>query len=280
MRRARKLAEANRLRVGSWNVGSLTGKLRELVDAAIRRRVNIFCVQETRWAGQKAREVENTGFKLWYSGSAGTRNGVGVLIDKSLKDGVVDVRRKGDRIILVKLVVGKLVLNVVSAYAPQVGLDMSAKRHFWEDLEDVVRSVPSDEKLFIGGDLNGHVGTTNIGFEGVHGGFGYGDRNQEGKDILDFAVAYDLLVANTFFRKRQSHLVTFSSAQHSSQIDFVLTRRRDRRACLDCKVIPGECVVAQHKLVVVDFRFHARVMRYKGIKITRMKWWKLKWEAQ
>ena len=157
---------------------------------------------------------------------------------------------------------------------------MSAKRLFWEDLEDVVRSVPTDEKLFIGGDLNGHVGTTNIGFEGVHGGFGYGDRNQEGKDILDFAVAYDLLVANTFFRKRQSHLVTFSSAQHSSQIDFVLTRRRDRRACLDCKVIPGECVVAQHKLVVADFHFHARVMRDKGIKITRTKWWKLKGEAQ
>ena len=64
MRRARKLAEANRLRVGSWNVGSLTGKLRELMDAAIRRRVNILCVQETRWAGQKAREVENTGIQV------------------------------------------------------------------------------------------------------------------------------------------------------------------------------------------------------------------------
>ena len=136
------------------------------MDAAIRRRVNILCVQETRWAGQKAKEVENTGFKLWYSGSAGIRNGVGVLIDKSLKDGVVDVRRKGDRIILVKLVVGKLVLNIVSAYAPQAGLEMSAKRQFWEDLDDVVKSVPTDEKLFIGGDLNGHVGTTNIGFEG------------------------------------------------------------------------------------------------------------------
>ena len=46
------------------------------------------------------------------------RNGVGVLIDKSLKDDVVDVRRRGDRIILVKLVVVDLVLNVISAYAP------------------------------------------------------------------------------------------------------------------------------------------------------------------
>ena len=53
---------------------------------------------------------------------------MGVLIDKSLKDDVVDVRRRGDMIILVKLVVGDLVLNVISAYAPQVGHDESAKR--------------------------------------------------------------------------------------------------------------------------------------------------------
>ena len=44
-----------------------------------------------------------------------------------LKNGVVGVRRQGDRIILVKLVVGDMVLNVISAYAPQVGLDESAK---------------------------------------------------------------------------------------------------------------------------------------------------------
>lgn len=56
------------------------------------------------------------------------------------------------------------------------------------------------------------MGTTNTGFEGVHGGFGFGDRNQDGKDILDCAVVYDLLVANTLFSKRLSPLLTFSSA--------------------------------------------------------------------
>ena len=48
VRRVRKLAEPTRIRIGSWNVGSLTGKLGELVDAAIRRRVNILCVQKTK----------------------------------------------------------------------------------------------------------------------------------------------------------------------------------------------------------------------------------------
>ncbi|KAK1604803.1 hypothetical protein QYE76_028476 [Lolium multiflorum] len=229
--------------------------------------------------GQKAKEVEDTGFKLWYTGTTSNKNGVGILVNKSLRDGVVDVKRQGDRMILVKLVVGDLVLNVISAYAPQVGHNESTKREFWEGLEDLVRRVPIGEKLFIGGDLNGHVGTSNTGFERVHGGFGYGIRNQEGEDVLSFALAYDMVVANTLFRKRESHLVTFSSGLHSSQIDFVLSRREDRRACIDCKAIPGESVVPQHKLVVADFRFRIRVQRGKRAKVARTKWWKLKGEA-
>jgi hypothetical protein len=259
MRRVRKLAEPSRVRVGTWNIGTLTGKHREVVDTMIRRRVNILCVQETKWKGQKAKEVEDTGFKLWYTGNTSTKNGVVIVLDKSLKDGVVDIKRQGDRIILVKLLVGDLVFNVISAYAPQISLNESVKMQFWEELDALVSSVSISEKLFIGGDLNGHVDSTRVGFEGVHGGFGYGSRNQEGEGILNFALAYDLIVANTLFRKRVSLLVTFSSGQHCSQIDFILVRREDRHACLDCKVIPREYVVPQHKLVVVDFHFWVRL---------------------
>jgi exonuclease III len=106
-----------------------------------------------------------------------SRNGVGISIDKSLKNEVIAVRRQGDRIIMIKLIFGDLVLNVISAYAPQVGLSDDVKRQFWEDLEDMVRGVSSNEKLFIGGNLNGHVGTVRGGFERVHGGFGYGEQN-------------------------------------------------------------------------------------------------------
>jgi exonuclease III len=118
MRRVRKLVEPSRLRVGTWNVWSLTGKLREIVDTMIRRRVNILCVQETKWKGQKAKEVEDTSFKLWYTSITANKNGVSIVLDKSLKDRVVDIKRQGDMIILVKLLVGDLVFNVISAYAP------------------------------------------------------------------------------------------------------------------------------------------------------------------
>jgi hypothetical protein len=36
----------------------------------------------------------------------------------------------------------------------------------------------------LGGDLNGHVGSTRVGFNGVHGGFRYGIKNQEGESVL------------------------------------------------------------------------------------------------
>jgi hypothetical protein len=94
MRRIRKLAEPSRVCVGTCNIESLTGKLRELVDTMIRRRVNILCVHETKWKGQKAKEVEDTGFKLWYTGTTSTKNGVGNVLNKSLKDGVVDIKRQ------------------------------------------------------------------------------------------------------------------------------------------------------------------------------------------
>jgi hypothetical protein len=51
----------------------------------------------------------------------------------------------------IKMVVGDEVLNVVSAYAPQVGSDASSKQEFWEDSEEVVEHVPIGEKLVIGG---------------------------------------------------------------------------------------------------------------------------------
>jgi hypothetical protein len=52
------------------------------------------------------------------------------VLDKSLKDGVVDIKRQGDKIILVKLLVGDLVFNVISAYTPEIGLNKSIKRQF------------------------------------------------------------------------------------------------------------------------------------------------------
>jgi hypothetical protein len=100
---------------------------------------------------------------------------------QDLKDGADDIKQQGDMIILVKLLVGDLIFNVISAYVtPLKYVSMSVKRQFWKKLDMLVSSVPISKKLFIGGDLNWHIGSTRVDFDGVHGGFGYESRNQEG----------------------------------------------------------------------------------------------------
>ena len=42
---------------------------------------------------------------------------MGIIIDKSLKKEVVDVRRIGDRMILIKVVLGEETIDIISVYA-------------------------------------------------------------------------------------------------------------------------------------------------------------------
>lgn len=54
-------------RVGSWDVGTLTGKGRGFVDLMRRKRVEILCVQETKLKENNTKELGER-FKLYYSG--------------------------------------------------------------------------------------------------------------------------------------------------------------------------------------------------------------------
>ncbi|KAK3516233.1 hypothetical protein QTP70_006378 [Hemibagrus guttatus] len=114
------------LRIGTLNVGTMTGKGRELADMMERRKVDILCVQETRWKGSKARSI-GAGFKLFYYGVDSKRNGVGVVLKEEFVRNVLEVKRVSDRVMSLKLEIEGVMLNVVSGYAPQVGCELEEK---------------------------------------------------------------------------------------------------------------------------------------------------------
>ncbi|XP_022007321.1 craniofacial development protein 2-like [Helianthus annuus] len=264
------------LRVASWNVGTLSSKLLEVIDALKRRRVQIACLQETRWKGQRA--DERNGYKLLYFGSDGAKNGVGFLVSIELHKNVIEVTRHNDRIMVLRLVLGEQVVTVVCAYAPQAGLGDQEKREFWDCLDVVVRAIPREEKVFIGGNFNGHIGKDSDGFELVHGGFGFGDRNDPGRDLLDFATAHGLGIINSFFKKRESHLITFSSGGRNTQIDYLLMRQEDRRMWMNCQVLPRETAATQHHLLVADIALKVRLTEGERKTRPRTRWGNLKGE--
>ncbi|KAK3545284.1 hypothetical protein QTP70_003047 [Hemibagrus guttatus] len=251
-------------------------KGRELADVMERRKVDILCVQETRWKGSKARSI-GAGFKLFYYGVDSKRNGVGVVLKEEFVRNVLEVKRVSDRVMSLKLEIEGVMLNVVSGYAPQVGCELEEKERFWSELDEVMESIPTGERVVIGADFNGHVGEGNTGDEEVMGKFGVKERNLEGQMVVDFAKRMDMGVVNTYFQKREEHRVTYKSRGRSTQVDYILCRRGNLKEISDCKVVVGESVARQHRMVVCRMTF--MVCKTKRSKIEKKtKWWKLKKE--
>ena len=100
-----------------------------------------------------------------------------------------------------KLAYGNSILNVISAYAPQVGCQHEEKSQFYEHLEQIMRNIKQEEKILIGADLNGHVRRHRSGFEQEHGGHCFGYRKEEG-ELRCRQIRYNLGIENTFFQKQ------------------------------------------------------------------------------
>ena len=171
-----------KLKVATWNVGTMRGKGSEIVETLSRRHIDICCVQETRWRGGSARTIvgKDSRYKLFWQGNENGFGGVGILIAEKWITSVLSVDRVNPRIINIRLLIGKMIVNIYSAYAPQSGLSLEEKESFYCTLQDHALKVPDNEFLLIGGDFNGHVGSTTQGFENVHGNHGYGVRNPDG----------------------------------------------------------------------------------------------------
>ena len=241
----------------------MEAKSLELATELSRYRIHVACVQETRWNGQKAQGIEGYKFFLWYAGLDGKSSRVGILMYNDILKQVVEIRRCNDRIMLVRIVVGEEVISIVSAYEPQVELDEQVKREFWDNLGDLMRTILEDEKLFLGWDFNGHIGRQAENYYSVHEGFSFGARNESGEHLLEFALAKDLVIENSFFRKKEKHLITYNSGGHATQVDYCLVRKGDRTSCLDCKVVLGTRMPAQHRFLVLVFRMRRKIVKKK-----------------
>ena len=68
------------------------------------------------------------------------------------------------------------------------------------------------------------------------------------------STALDMVVCNTWFKKRNSRLITHSSGSCNTQIEYILVRNKDRKLVKDLKVIPSEEVASQHPIVVSDVK--------------------------
>ena len=92
------------------------------------------------------------------------------MLREKLAESVLEVKRVSDRLMTMKLEINGSILNIITAYAPQVNNSMEEKNDFWEDLDGLIESISKEERIVLGADLNGHVGEGNIADEEIMGG--------------------------------------------------------------------------------------------------------------
>ena len=204
----------------------MTGRGRELADLMEQRNVEILCLKEIEWKGIKAKNIGGE-CKLFYNGADERKNRIGIAVREELAESVLEVNRVSGRLMVMKLEVKGSILNIVSAYAPQVNNSMEEKSDLWEDLDGLIGSVTKEERIVLGADLNGHVSKGNIGDEEIMGRYGDGTRYKEGSMVVDFEKKMDLAIINIYFKKKHEQRVTYKSGRKSTQVDYVMCRRRN-----------------------------------------------------
>ena len=103
------------------------------------------------------------------------------MLSKDLKEDLISVSKRSDRVISIKLGVEETVVNIICAYAPHVGCTEEEKETFWEQMDQVLSATLDGERLIVGGYLNWNIWRTSEGIERVQGGWGMRDRNNEGE---------------------------------------------------------------------------------------------------
>ena len=76
------------------------------------------------------------------------------------------------------------------------------------------------------GDIDGHIGRHIDGSDGIHGWDGVGQRNMEGRMLLEFRLGKELCVSDTRLKREEKRKVTFRVGENETEIDFVLIKRR------------------------------------------------------
>ena len=139
-------------------------------------------------------------------------------------------------------------VNVVVGYAPTEPSDSENKRAFWHRLDSLVQRIPKKECLFVLMDANARTGEKIEGErtkdDGVLGGYGRDELNNNGKRLLNFATDNKLAVTNTFFSTRKGGIlhtydgVIGDRAGDFKRIDYIRTRQAYRPRVHNVEVHP------------------------------------------
>ena len=239
------------LKIGTWNVRTLyqPGKLENVIQEMQNMNLDILGIAETHWTEEgKIKQEKHT---MIYSGGENHRNGVGIVMKNSVSKSMIGFWTISERVIMIKLKAKPFNINIIQVYAPTQDHDDEEIEKFYQEIQNGIKYVKSDEIMCIMGDLNAKVGDEK--YQNIIGMHGLGQRNERGERLIQFCQENKLFVANTWFQHPVRKLYTWKSPGDISrnQIDYIMFNDRFRNCVKQAKTYPGADINSDHNPVVV-----------------------------
>ena len=118
------------------------------------------------------------------------RNGVALMVNKTVQNAVLGCNLKNDRMISVRFQGKPFNITVIQLYAPNSNAEEAEVERFY-DQQDLLELTPKKDVFFITGDWNAKVGSQET--PGVTGKFGLGIWNEAGQRLIGFCQENTLL---------------------------------------------------------------------------------------
>ncbi|XP_066943537.1 craniofacial development protein 2-like [Macrobrachium rosenbergii] len=240
------------LSIATYNVRALSEEIHlSSLETEIKNiSWNIIGISEMRRPDEKIRMLKS-GHLLYNSGKESKQNGVEFLINKNLQSNIEKFTATSDRIASVTLRISKRYrLTIIQVYAPTSVSSQGALDNFYDGLYTTINN--NKAHYIIMGDFNAKIGQGN---EDCVGKFGYGERNERGDDLINFSVAHDFKIMNTFFQKIENKRWTWRSPSHETrnETDYILVDRHyiDKNADVLNQVNVG----SDHRMIALKNRY-------------------------
>ena len=272
MKTTEKLKVAkNTLTVGTWNVQTLwtTGKLELLRNEMKRCRYDIVGISEVRWTGKG--ETSNRDF-IWSGEDEAHVRGVGLLLSDRTRKALVGYNPVNSRVITARFDAAPYKITVIHAYAPTMSSSDEDIVAFYSTLEDALAKVHKEGIIIITGDWNAKIGSDNTDWKSVMGRYGYGDRNERGERLLEFATIHSMYICNTRFEQKPQRKWTWASPDgvHKNMIDLILIQQRWKSSVINCRTFQSADICSDHSLVLCNIRLRLKRMHNKMQHRTRI----------
>ena len=214
----------------------------ELVDEAIRYRLDIVGVSSTRRKGNGTL-ILNKRWQLFYSGvdpALHAQEGLGILTNPRLAERVVEWRPISERVAVLRLKLKEKTLALVHMHAPNTESEYAP---FLDEVLGVLERIPGIDCIVLLGDFNVHVGNDAQTWKGIIGKNGDSGINTQGRLLSDFCAGGNLSIMNTFFLHKDIHKYTWyrlrDSATQKSLIDLFVVSDDLRQSVMDVCVKRG-----------------------------------------